>query len=81
VALLWTLDCFAGAWLTFPAPQRLNAPRPAKPWLSRWAPSWKLRLSSGAYKLNFDLHRAGGLWTWAMLFVLAWSSVAFNLHA
>jgi uncharacterized iron-regulated membrane protein len=25
------------------------------------------------------VHRAGGLWTWAMLFVLAWSSVAFNL--
>jgi uncharacterized iron-regulated membrane protein len=29
--------------------------------------------------VNFDLHRAGGLWVWAMLFVLAWSSVGFNL--
>lgn len=34
---------------------------------------------AGGYKLNFDLHRAGGLWLWAMLFILAWSSVAFNL--
>lgn len=84
VALLWTLDCFAGAYLTFPAPQRHSrhgcALRPSRPWLTRWWPSWKLRLSGGAYKLNFDLHRAGGLWTWAMLFVLAWSSVSFNLH-
>lgn len=40
-----------------------------------------MRWRGGAYKLNFDLHRAGGLWLWAMLFVLAWSSVAFNLNA
>lgn len=76
VALLWTLDCFVGAYLTFPAPQR-KAPRP---WLVRWRPSWQIRWKGGAYKVNFDLHRAGGLWVWAMLFVLAWSSVAFNLH-
>lgn len=84
VALLWTLDCFVGAYLTFPARTR-KAPRPAKaggkPWLVRWWPSWKLRWRAGGHKLNFDLHRAGGLWVWAMLFVLAWSSVAFNLRA
>lgn len=84
VALLWTLDCFVGAYLTFPARTR-QGPRPVrgptKPWLARWWPSWKLRWRAGGYRLNFDLHRAGGLWVWAMLFVLAWSSVAFNLHA
>jgi hypothetical protein len=48
-------------------------------WLARWWPSWKLRWRGGSYKVNFDLHRAGGLWVWAMLFVLAWSGVAFNL--
>ncbi|RZJ62870.1 MAG: PepSY domain-containing protein [Acidovorax sp.] len=80
VALLWTMDCFAGAWLTLPAPKRNPLARQATPWLLRWWPSWKLRVGQGAYKLNFDLHRAGGLWIWAMLFVLAWSSVAFNLH-
>jgi uncharacterized iron-regulated membrane protein len=31
------------------------------------------------YRLNFDLHRAGGLWLWAMLLLFAWSSVHFNL--
>jgi uncharacterized iron-regulated membrane protein len=79
VALLWTMDCFVGAWLTCPAPQRHKARHPARPWLRRWWPSWKLRWDGGSYKLNFDLHRAGGLWPWAMLLALAWSSVAFNL--
>lgn len=80
VALLWTLDCFAGAYLTFPARLRNRAQRtPGKGWPARWWPAWRVRWTGGSYKLNFDLHRAGGLWPWAMLFVLAWSSVAFNL--
>lgn len=76
VALLWMVDCFAGAWLTLPAIRTAAA----RQWLLRWWPSWTVRLGRGHYKTSFDLHRAGGLWTWAMLFVLAWSSVAFNLH-
>lgn len=71
VALLWTLDCFAGAYLTFP-PAR-------KSFWRQWGKSWRVR-TRNAYTINFDLHRAGGLWLWAMLFVLAWSSVAFNLR-
>ncbi|MDX2238721.1 MAG: PepSY-associated TM helix domain-containing protein [Hyphomonadaceae bacterium] len=72
VALLWTIDCFIGAYLTFP--------RGSGRWFARWRPAWGLRTQSGAAKFTFDLHRAGGLWVWAMLFVFAWSSVAFNLH-
>lgn len=77
VGLLWTLDCFISAWLTFPVRARSAT---AAPWLSRWQPAWRVRWRGGSYKLNFDLHRAGGLWLWLMLFVLAWSSVAFNLR-
>jgi len=78
VALLWTLDCLVGLVLTLPPPARTaNGPG----FWRRFAPSWRVRLRSGGYRLNFDLHRAGGLWTWAMLFVLAWSSVAFNLNS
>lgn len=77
VALVWTLDCFLGAWLTLPAKARTGPGGPA--WLARWGPAWRLRLNGGSYKLVFDLHRAGGLWLWAVLFVLAWSSVSFNL--
>jgi uncharacterized iron-regulated membrane protein len=73
VALVWTLDCFVGAWLTMPASRTR--------WLARWQPAWRMRLGAGRFKLIFDLHRAGGLWPWALLFVLAWSSVAFNLSA
>ncbi|OYO28787.1 PepSY domain-containing protein [Janthinobacterium sp. PC23-8] len=76
VALLWTLDCFVGAWLTLP--NRRTSGEPARRWPVRWWQAWKFRRGS-AYKISFNLHRAGGLWTWAMLFVLAWSSVAFNL--
>lgn len=79
VALLWTIDCFVGAWLTLPLRARRNEPS-TKGWWRRWAPAWKLRAGGGAYRLNFDLHRAGGLWPWALLLVLAWSSVAFNLY-
>lgn len=77
VGLVWTLDCFAGAWLTFPL--RPHGARARAGWWARWRQAWMLRLWAGSYRLVFDLHRAGGLWLWAMLFVLAWSSVAFNL--
>lgn len=78
IALLWSIDCFVGAYLTLPA--RAASGQPRRGWWRRWAPSWRLRPGAGPYKLNFDLHRAGGLWTWAAMFVLAWSSVAFNLY-
>ncbi|MDO8071507.1 PepSY-associated TM helix domain-containing protein [Janthinobacterium sp. SUN176] len=79
VAIVWTVDCFIGAALTFPARLKKRSPG-SKPWLRRWRPSWLLRRHGGSYKLVFDLHRAGGLWLWAMLLVFAWSGVAFNLY-
>jgi len=81
-ALLWTVDCFFGLWLTLPAAsgsQRRTGGTAGKSWPRRWMPAWWVRWHGGSYKLTFDLHRSGGLWIWAMLFVLAWSSVAFNL--
>lgn len=83
IAVLWTIDCFVGVYLTFPARLRDSSlPEQhsrVKNWCKRWWPAWKIRWQASRYKLNFDLHRAGGLWPWAILFVLAWSSVAFNL--
>ncbi|MFD0912076.1 PepSY-associated TM helix domain-containing protein [Methylophilus luteus] len=88
LALLWTVDCFIGAYLTWPARQRkaglikpaLTAQAQPNTWLRRWWRAWQVRWQGGAAKVNFDLHRAGGLWLWAMLLVFAWSSVAFNLR-
>jgi uncharacterized iron-regulated membrane protein len=70
VALLWTIDCFVGFSLTLPR---------GRPFWNKWAPAWRVKTGAGAYRINHDLHRAAGLWVWAMLFVLAWSGVAFNL--
>jgi uncharacterized iron-regulated membrane protein len=79
VALLWTIDCFVGAYLTFPA-SRKDKSKPYASWAKRWQKSWKVRWNKGTFKLNFDLHRAGGLWIWVMLLIVAWSSVGFNLN-
>ena len=67
LALLWTIDCFVGFYLTLPLTL-------AKFW-TRWKPAWLVKWRGGFYRVNCDLHRAGGLWFWAMLFVFAWSSV------
>lgn len=81
IALLWTLDCFLGAWLTLPAQKRnKTSAGPRRSWLARWRPAWRLRWTRNGYPRTYDLHRAGGLWPWAMLLVLAWSGVAMNLR-
>lgn len=71
VALVWTFDCFVGLYLTLPTVI-------ASFW-RRWRPAWLIKQKAGAFRLNFDLHRASGLWLWPALFVFAWSSVFFNL--
>jgi uncharacterized iron-regulated membrane protein len=79
VALLWTLDCFVSFFLTLPKPHRVHTAT-RKSWWARWAPAWWVKWYASAFRINFDLHRAFGLWTWMMLFIFAWSSVAFNLN-
>lgn len=70
-ALIWTIDCFVGFALTVPTR------RPG--WLGRWRKAWGVRTGSWP-KLEFDLHRATGLWLWPILLLFAWSSVGFNLN-
>lgn len=85
-ALIWTFDSFVGFYLTLPVSiRRKVGAAPAGGsialgnWGRRWQPSWLVRWGSSPYKINFDLHRAGGLWIWPLLLVFAWSGVAFNL--
>lgn len=93
IAVIWTLDCFTGFYLTLPSRRRARGNiqadeeavengngAMARTWWQRWQPAWRLRRKSGAYKLNFDLHRAGGLWTWALLFILAFTAFSLNLY-
>lgn len=72
VALLWTIDSVVGFYLTLPATRG--------GFWRRWKPAWLVRCKASAFRINFDLHRAGGLWVWAALFVFAWSSVMLNLR-
>lgn len=75
-ASIWTIDCFVGLYLTFPI---FITSR--KGWWSRWKVAWLVRTNLSKYRLNFDLHRAFGLWTFLILFAFAWSGVSFNLNA
>jgi uncharacterized iron-regulated membrane protein len=67
VALAWTLDCCVALWIAFPSRKT-------------WRKSFQFRLRAGAHKLNFDLHRSGGVWMWPLLLVLAVTGVSMNLR-
>lgn len=75
VSILWTIDCFVGAYLTFPLPART----PGKSWVIRWWPAWLLKTSK-LFSLVFTWHRASGLWVWLVFLMFAWSGVALNLR-
>lgn len=87
ISLIWTLNCFIGFYLTFPRKvtnkkPKLNQHHPLKKrasFITRWLPAWKIRTRTNTFKLNYDLHHAFGLWLWVILFIIAWSSVGFNL--
>lgn len=79
VALLWTVDCFVGLYLTFPPRRAAAAAADQRSWLLRWKPAWLIRAGS-LFGAVFTLHRAAGLWLWALLLVFAWSAVGFNLR-
>jgi uncharacterized iron-regulated membrane protein len=90
VALIWLLDSFVALYLTLPmrkqrTPALAGAPMQAgsangRSWLQRWKPSWLVRWRAGGYKLNFDLHRAAGLWVWAVILIIAFTSFSLNLY-
>ncbi|NER59591.1 PepSY domain-containing protein [Pseudomonas sp. MAFF212428] len=69
VAILWVLDCFIAVLLTLPR---------GRPFWRKWSTAWKIK-GGHAYRLNMDIHRAGGLWLWLLLLPVAISSVAMNL--
>jgi uncharacterized iron-regulated membrane protein len=95
IAMIWTFDSFVGFYLTLPLRRRnaVTALRPSddiaddrpvpvsKSWGKRWQPAWKVRWNRGSNKLNFDLHRAFSLWTWLLLFILAFTAFSLNLYS
>lgn len=71
IAVTWSIDCFVGFYLTFPVSR--------SSFWRKWKIAWLIKRGAGAYRFNFDLHRASGLWLWPMLLIFAWSSVMFNM--
>ena len=71
VALVWTLDSFVGFYLTLP--------RSVASFWKRWRLAWQVKADAGTFRLNFDLHRASGLWFWVLILAFAWSSVMLAL--
>lgn len=75
IACLWTLDCLFAFVLTLPRGLFFWK----RPFWKKWGTAWRIKAKAGSYRLNFDLHRAGGLWLWGVLLILATSGVAMNL--
>jgi uncharacterized iron-regulated membrane protein len=71
ISLVWTVDCFLALYLTLPLTFVM--------FWRRWSRSWRVRRSHNSFRLNFDLHRAGSLWSCPLLVVFAWSGVMMNL--
>lgn len=90
VGIVWMFDCFVGFYLTLPRRVAAGAGALAdgegggsggarRTWWERWKPAWTIKRGASSYRLNLDLHRAFGLWLWAALFILAFTSVSMNL--
>jgi len=77
IALVWLVDTFIGFGLTLPRRLRTGS---GVSWWSRWAPAWRVRRGGGAYRMNFDVHRAGGLWVWGLILIIAFTSFSMNLY-
>lgn len=85
IAILWALDCFVGLYLTLPrrtanATSSMVTEQPTvQSWRARWAPAWKIKTSGTIKRINFDFHRAFGLWAWGLLFMLAFTAFSLDL--
>lgn len=81
VALIWTIDCFIGFYLTLPVRSGPVRGGGRQSWWQRWKPAWQIKQGASTYRLNLDIHRAFGLWTWVLLFILAISATSLNLYS
>lgn len=66
IAVVWVIDSFVALWISFPS-RRV------------WKKSFAFRFRKGGHALNYDAHRSGGVWIWAVLIVIAVTSVSLNL--
>lgn len=71
IAILWTLMAVAGLLLSLPE---------TRPFLRRWKAAWQLKRGLSFAQMNFQLHRATGLWFWLLILPVAVSGIALGLE-
>lgn len=69
-AALWTFDCFVA--LALAAPRRRG--------VTAWRRVLSIKLRTSDQRRIVDLHRAPGLWLWAILLIIAATGVGLNLR-
>lgn len=69
VAILWAFGSVFGLVLTLPR-RSPHGPKTRSFW-NQWRPAWQVKRGAPAARLIYDLHRAPGLWFWAVLVVLS----------
>ena len=67
IGMAWVIDTLVALWISFPN------------WRA-WRRSFAFRWKAGGHRLTFDLHRSGALWIYALVLMLAVTSVAMNLR-
>lgn len=89
VGLVWALDCFVGLYLTLPPARRPPADdltsgetvdERGRSFWARWKSAWRIKFGANPYRINFDVHRAVGLWSWALLLMVAVSGVYLSVQ-
>ncbi|MFD1951384.1 PepSY-associated TM helix domain-containing protein [Sphingomonas arantia] len=71
VALAWLVHSVTGFVLTLPRDGI---------W-AHWRRAWRVKRHVRAERRTYDLHRAGGLWAWGLMILMAVSGVALTLPA
>lgn len=81
LGLAWAFESITGLYLTLPP--KLKRPKAGgakgRPFLQRWATSWKISQGGNTNRFLLDLHRASGLWLWPLLMIFAVTGFALNL--
>lgn len=87
VALIWLGNSVLSFFLTLPVRRgQKTADGAAIPesayrgWWQEWKPAWQIKRRASWFRVNFDLHRAGGLWFMGLILILAFTSFSLNLY-
>ncbi len=79
LGLVWAVETLLGGYLTFPAKPKANkSGKKPRPFLKRWATSWKIAPDAPANRRMLDLHRSSGLWLWPLLMLFALTGYVLN---